>query len=121
MDATQLSQLRPLTEERRRNLLDFCSLVRMQMLDLQLLDQALTHTSYAHENHWLPRSYNNERLEFLGDSVLSTVVSTYMYQHFNLDEGRMTKLRAQVVCEQSLFQVAERIGLGRYLHWGTES
>ena len=57
--------------------------------------------------------------EFLGDSVLGLIVSTYMYEHFpHFDEGRMTKLRAQVVCETSLYQCAKRMGLGNYLRMG---
>jgi len=118
MDIMHNEQHIPLTKERQNELESFCKSVSIHMDNLNLLDQALTHTSYAHENHSIPRSYNNERLEFLGDSVLSTVVSTYMFQRFTFDEGRMTKLRAQVVCETSLYQCAERIGLGEYLHLG---
>ena len=85
----------------------------------ELLSLALTHTSYAHETFRYPHNEHNERLEFLGDSVLSLIVSTYMYKHYpHFDEGKMTKLRAQVVCETSLYQCAKRIGLGKYLRMG---
>ena len=64
-----------------------------------LLNQALTHTSYAYENH----IESNEKLEFLGDSILEFISSKYLYKTFpNLKEGEMTKVRATVVCEQSL-------------------
>lgn len=89
------------------------------MQDLGLLDLALTHTSYAHETNGVPHNNHNERLEFLGDSVLSLIVSTYMYKNFSkFDEGKLTKLRAQVVCETSLYQCAQRMQLGKYLRLG---
>ncbi|HZK02242.1 MAG TPA: ribonuclease III, partial [Anaerovoracaceae bacterium] len=63
--------------------------------------------------------HNNERLEFLGDSVLSTVVSEYVYLKYNnLPEGELTKVRANVVCESSLAHQAKSIDLGRYLLLG---
>ena len=86
--------------------------------DKILLRTALTHSSYAHERK-INKIECNERLEFLGDSVLGLIVSTYMFENFpHFDEGRMTKLRAQVVCEASLYQCAKRIGLGDYLRMG---
>ena len=92
---------------------------RAKLQEYELLNLALTHTSFAHETHHYPHNEHNERLEFLGDSVLGLIVSTYMYEHFpHFDEGRMTKLRAQVVCEASLYQCAKRIGLGDYLRMG---
>lgn len=82
-----------------------------------LMLEALTHSSFANEGK---RSHeNNERLEFLGDSVLSLIVSEYLYTHFkDLPEGELTKLRASLVCEKSLFEFAMKIGLGRYLRLG---
>ena len=82
--------------------------------DPELLTEALTHSSYAHEQH--KNMKYNERLEFLGDAVLSIVVSDYIYKHCpNLPEGELTKLRASLVCEKSLFDFAKVIDLGSYL------
>ena len=82
--------------------------------DTALLTEALTHSSYAHEQH--KNMKYNERLEFLGDAVLSIVVSDYIYKHCpELPEGELTKLRASLVCERSLFDFANQIDLGSYL------
>ena len=82
--------------------------------DPGLLTEALTHSSYAHEQH--KGMKYNERLEFLGDAVLSIVVSDYIYNHCpDLPEGELTKLRASLVCEKSLFDFAKQIDLGSYL------
>ncbi|MBQ8492463.1 MAG: ribonuclease III, partial [Acidaminococcaceae bacterium] len=106
-------------EERKAQLKNLCASLNITMDRYELLNLALTHTSYAHETPRSPRNEHNERLEFLGDSVLSLIVSNYMYIHFpNFDEGKLTKLRAQVVCETSLFQCAKRMGLGNYLRMG---
>ena len=83
--------------------------------DSALLRTALTHSSYANEH----RCASNERLEFVGDSVLGMVTAAYLYQRFpELPEGKMTRLRAELVCEQSLWEVAERLGLGEQLLLG---
>ena len=66
----------------------------------ELLETALTHSSYANEQRG--GAVCNERLEFLGDSVLSIIVSDYLYNNFSLPEGRLTKLRASLVCEKTL-------------------
>lgn len=86
--------------------------------DRSLLETALTHSSYANENR--ARSVPcNERLEFLGDSVLGVTVADFLYrQYADMPEGRMTRLRAELVCEQSLFRVAQKLELGRYLRLG---
>ena len=76
----------------------------------QLLIEALSHSSYANEKKKLRHS--NERLEFLGDSVLSIVVSQYLFLHFtHLPEGELTKIRASLVCEKSLHEFAKQIRL----------
>lgn len=82
----------------------------------ELLRQALSHSSYANEKK-LP-SGSNERLEFLGDSVLSIVVSDYLYKSLNVAEGELTKLRASLVCEKSLHIFAQQINLGEFLLLG---
>ena len=83
-----------------------------------LLETALTHSSYANENR-ASGIVCNERLEFLGDSVLGVTVADFLYQHFpDMPEGRMTRLRAELVCEHSLHRVALELHLGDYLRLG---
>ncbi|CAN5435025.1 ribonuclease III [soil metagenome] len=85
-------------------------------LDDDLLEHALTHRSFAYENGGLP---TNERLEFLGDSVLGLVVTDRLYgTHPTLSEGRLAKLRAAVVNARALALVARTVGLGPYLRLG---
>ncbi|WP_425574945.1 ribonuclease III [Nocardioides fonticola] len=86
------------------------------ILDPELLLRALTHRSYAYENGGLP---TNERLEFLGDSVLGVVVTETLYRvHPDLSEGRLAKLRAAVVNARALAEVAREIGLGEHILLG---
>lgn len=81
----------------------------------ELLENALRHTSYAYENH----TTSNEKLEFLGDSILEYVSSEYLFTHYkNLKEGEMTKVRATVVCEKSLYKIASKHNFGKYLYLG---
>lgn len=83
----------------------------------KLLMNALTHSSYANEVR--NGISSNERLEFLGDSVLSIIVSEYLYKKFpNLPEGELTKLRASLVCEKSLCGFSRELELGKYLQLG---
>ena len=82
----------------------------------KLLLEALSHSSYANENKNLK---SNERLEFLGDSVLSIIVSDHIFKHFShIPEGDLTKLRASLVCESALFDFAKKINLGDYILLG---
>lgn len=82
-----------------------------------LMMEALTHSSYANEGKKFGK--NNERLEFLGDSILSIVVAEHLFLHFeHLPEGELTKLRASLVCETALYNFAQRINLGAYLRLG---
>lgn len=86
--------------------------------NITLLQNALTHSSYANER-WHNSLMSNERLEFLGDSVLGMVVAAYLYQAFpDRPEGELTRMRADMVCEQALAVVADRIGLGKHLLLG---
>jgi ribonuclease III len=85
-------------------------------LDPELLDRALTHRSFAYENGGVP---TNERLEFLGDSVLGVVVTETLYlTHPELSEGRLAKLRAAVVNARALAEVARGVGLGDHIKLG---
>ncbi len=86
--------------------------------DISLLENALAHSSYANERfHNSLRS--NERLEFLGDSILGMMVADHLYRNFpDRPEGELTRMRADMVCEQSLALIANRIGLGGFLLLG---
>lgn len=88
--------------------------------DDRLLVVALTHSSSSNEGHARGVTAEcNERLEFLGDSVLSLIVSEYLYEHYShIDEGEMSKIRAAVVCENALAKYAREISLGDYLFLG---
>ncbi len=83
----------------------------------ELLHEALSHSSYANE---VKRGrHSNERLEFLGDSVLSIVVSKHLFTHFkHLPEGELTKIRASLVCEKALFEFSKKIDLGKHILLG---
>ncbi len=83
----------------------------------ELLENALTHSSCANESRGKLQS--NERLEFLGDSILGMVVADYLYRHHpDLPEGELTRTRAALVCEESLVEVARELNLGAYLRLG---
>lgn len=83
-----------------------------------LLQEALNHSSYANE-HRSAHLRSNERLEFLGDSVLGFVTAEFLFaRHPDAPEGDLTRIRAALVCEQSLYEAAQRLDLGRYLKLG---
>lgn len=84
--------------------------------NIEYLEIAVTHSSYANERGKGVKY--NERQEFLGDAVLSIIVSDYLYRSTHLSEGDLTKLRASIVCEKSLCGFAQSIGLGSYLLLG---
>lgn len=88
--------------------------------NIKLLETAMTHSSYSNEQRTKrPDCRCNERLEFLGDSVLSIITSEYLFEKFrDRDEGDLTKMRAEVVCERALAGFARRIRLGDYLLLG---
>ena len=86
--------------------------------NITLLQNALSHSSYANER-WHDSLKSNERLEFLGDSILGMVTAEYLYRNFpERPEGELTRMRADMVCERALAAVAERIDLGRHLMLG---
>jgi ribonuclease-3 len=106
-------------QRRENDLKHLCGKLHISMHDLSLLDTALTHSSYAYEVKGLIRPEFNQRLEFLGDSVLSLVVSTYLYQQYpRMDEGELSKFRAFLVCEETLAELAADMDLGHYLLLG---
>jgi len=86
--------------------------------NIGLLEHAMTHSSYANE-HRAAGVTSNERLEFLGDSVLGMIVAEYLFSvHPDMPEGELTRTRAALVCESSLYEVARALDLGRYLRLG---
>lgn len=89
-----------------------------QFRNPELIREAMSHSSYANE-HRAEHLSSNERLEFLGDSVLGFVAAEFLFaQHPDLPEGDLTRIRAALVCEQSLYEVAKKLNLGRYLKLG---
>ena len=97
---------------------EFEERIGYQFQDKKLLAQALTHSSYANECH-TGRLSDNERLEFLGDAVLELVSSEFLFKRFPEEtEGEMTRLRASMVCEQTLSFCTRGLDLGRYLRLG---
>lgn len=101
-----------------RDLNEFEDIIKYKFNDIEILEKSLTHSSYSNED----KSYNkvnNERLEFLGDAVLSITVSRFIFDKFpEYPEGDLTKLRSQVVCEDTLSLVASNLNIGKYLLLG---
>ncbi len=94
---------------------EFEKIINYNFKNKNLLKEALTHSSYANE-HKSSNMKCNERLEFLGDAVLSIVVADYIFNNCpQLPEGELTKLRAALVCEKALFKFGKSINLGEYL------
>jgi ribonuclease-3 len=98
---------------------DFQTRLGYSFRDPALLSRALTHRSFTNE-HRDPRSPNNERLEFLGDTVLGFVIGEYIYRSFpNLQEGALSKIKAHLVSAAMLSAKARELGVGRFLRMGT--
>lgn len=105
-----------LPEDRLRELKLFCRENCIYLVDLSLIDQALTHTSFAHESD---QEKDYERLEFLGDSVIGLIVVEYLYNTFPAwSEGDMTKIKSDVVSQAALSEAATKLGLNRLLNLG---
>lgn len=101
-----------------RDFSDFEQLIGYTFKEKHRLQNALTHSSYANEQHW-KYERNNERLEFLGDAVLELISSDFLFHERAHDmEGDMTKLRASLVCERSLAASAREIQMGKYIYLG---
>lgn len=101
-----------------RKQLEFQEVIGYEFQEPGLLQQALTHSSYANEKRMKKHS-DNERLEFLGDAVLEIISSEYLYHQFpDLQEGELTKMRASLVCEQTLANCTRQMQLGDYLQLG---
>lgn len=96
---------------------EFEEIINYKFNDKNLIFTALSHSSFANENK--KQRNSNERLEFLGDSVLSIIVSDFIFEHYTfLPEGELTKLRASLVCEKALFEFAKQIRLGNFIMLG---
>ncbi len=102
-------------DDRKKALNEFCKSVSIKFKNLELLDQAFHHRSITNEkNHVL----NNERLEFLGDSVLGIVTAAYLYNNFSNPEGDLAKIKSAVVSEKALAPIALKLGLNKLLILG---
>lgn len=99
--------------EQKKRLEEFQTIIGYQFREPALLRQALTHSSYTGEE----MGYKNyERLEFLGDAVLEVLTSEWLYRQYDWPEGKLTRRRAQIVCETSLAYVARKYHFGQYLY-----
>ncbi|MBP3478412.1 MAG: ribonuclease III [Oscillospiraceae bacterium] len=97
---------------------DLEAAIGYRFVNISLLQNALAHSSYANER-WHDSLKSNERLEFLGDSILGMLVADHLYRSFpDRPEGELTRMRADLVCERSLAQIANRIGLGEHMLLG---
>jgi len=104
-----------LTKERKHKLSEFCNRVGIKFKKIELLDQAFHHRSLTNEAHGVK---NNERLEFLGDSVLGMVTAAYLYTNLDNPEGDLAKIKSAVVSEKALAPVALRFGIDKLLLLG---
>ncbi len=109
----QLASYPDITSERRRELLLFEKHVQIKFKKLPLLNLAFSHRSYANENS---TTDNNEKLEFLGDSILGMIVSEYLYTHLpEMDEGDYARIKSFVVSEDSLSRIAKALKVDNYI------
>lgn len=103
--------------DEKEKLKQFQQVIGYKFNNEKLLYEALSHSSFANESK--KQRNSNERLEFLGDSVLSVIVSDYIFEHLkHLPEGELTKLRASLVCEKALFDFSKKIDLGNFIFLG---
>ncbi|NBI06856.1 ribonuclease III [Senegalia massiliensis] len=110
--------MKDLSKLRKIKLKQFQERINYEFSDITLLNKALTHSSYANEFKSKKILYN-ERLEFLGDSVLGLVISDYIFNKYkNFPEGELTKIRALTVCEPSLAEISKKLNLGEFMLLG---
>lgn len=104
-----------ITGDRRKQLSELEDKIGYSFKKIYILNRAFTHSSYANQ-FGLPYVEHNERLEFLGDSVLGLVISEYIFKKYrNKPEGTLTRIRASIVCEPSLYEHARKLNLGKYM------
>lgn len=108
-----------ISSERKKKLIDFCKPLGLKFKKYDLLDLAFHHCSFSNENH-SDKLFNNERLEFLGDSVLGLATADYLYKDMgnNHSEGELAKIKAVVVSEKTLAPIALRFGIDKMLVLG---
>lgn len=107
-----------ISSERKKDLISFCKKINIRFNDLKLLDLAFHHRSFSNESN-NDRNDNNERLEFLGDSVLGMATATFLYEDMKTNpEGELSKIKSVVVSEKSLAPIARRIGINKMLILG---
>ena len=104
-----------LSKERIKNLNEFCHRVNIKFKDVDLLNQAFNHRSVTNEKK---SEGNNERLEFLGDSVLGMVTSSYLYNTLDNPEGELAKIKSAVVSEKALAPIAIKLGIDKLIVLG---
>ncbi len=103
---------------RTEKLNEFMKKIGYNFHDINLLNRALTHSSYINEKRGTPKE-NNERLEFLGDAILDAVISEYLYKKSDsYEEGDLTRMRASIVCESSLAECGSNLNMGQYFLLG---
>lgn len=103
---------------RNLDISEFQKIIGVEFENISLLDKALTHSSYANQ-FGLKYDEHNERLEFLGDSILSMVISEHLYKKYkNKQEGKLTRIRAAVVCEPSLADISRSLKVNKYIRIG---
>jgi len=96
------------------DIMNFLDKYNIKMNNLELLETALTHSSYSNEHG----GGNYERLEFLGDAVLQLITSEYFYKNYDVKEGELSKIRASFVCESALAQYSKDIGIDKHIRVG---
>lgn len=107
-----------MNNERKKELKKFEKIINVDFDNIELLDIALTHSSYANQYN-MNYNHHNERLEFLGDSVLSIVISEYLFKKCkSKHEGKLTRMRSAIVCESSLAELAKRLDVKDYIKIG---
>lgn len=103
---------------RQALLQEFMKKIEFSFKDVELLNVALTHSSYDNERKNLKKQ-NNERLEFLGDAILDAVISQYLFEKFeDFEEGDLTRMRSSIVCETSLADCGKKYDIGKYFLLG---
>lgn len=104
-----------LPEERLKNLLEFERKINIKFKDLNLLNQSLTHSSYTRYNRF-SSLLSNERLEFIGDSIISMIISEYLYKKYpNYNEGILSSIKSDVVSRKVMYEIGTQIELDKYI------
>lgn len=108
-----------MNSDRKKALQEFCTIFGEPINNLEIMDIALTHTSFVNEKRCREAKVHNERIEFLGDAVFNLIVGSFLYRNFpELTEGEMSKTRARYVCDHALADYARRINIGKYMRLG---